>query len=84
MTFVFLSYTLEIVNHLLTPPLVQNGDTAIAMASSFGHLNIVRFLIGRGADVNSKDKVCSLFGAVTLNFDGLTAFVAFYRKESRR
>eukprot|EP01032_Pedospumella_encystans_P019710 gene19710-22411_t len=33
-----------------------NGDTAIAMASSFGHFRIVTALIVKGADVNSKDK----------------------------
>mmetsp|Transcript_38870 Transcript_38870/g.67229 ORF Transcript_38870/g.67229 Transcript_38870/m.67229 type:complete len:372 (-) Transcript_38870:4449-5564(-) len=33
-----------------------NGDTAIAMAASFGHLSIVKALVARGADVNSKDR----------------------------
>ena len=32
------------------------GITALMLAAHDGHLNVVKFLIDRGADVNAKDK----------------------------
>lgn len=61
MSLVFLPPSMDIVNILLTPYYDQNGDTAIAIAASFGHFGIVKALIAKGADVNSKDKVFTLF-----------------------
>ncbi|CAK4372692.1 unnamed protein product, partial [Aphanomyces euteiches] len=32
-----------------------SGQTALHFASSNGHMNIVKYLIGKGASVNSRD-----------------------------
>ncbi|CAI5456054.1 unnamed protein product [Caenorhabditis angaria] len=35
---------------------VYNGRTAIQIASDYGHVNIVEFLIGMGANINDVDR----------------------------
>ena len=35
----------------------QDGETALMWASGWGHMECVKVLLGRGADVNMQDKV---------------------------
>ena len=39
---------------------VQNGDTALIMASQLGHVECVKVLLGRGAQANFQDKVSTV------------------------
>jgi ankyrin repeat protein len=39
----------------------QGGYTALIMASECGHLNVVKLLISKGADVNAINEVESFF-----------------------
>jgi hypothetical protein len=43
--------------YALCPVCYQNGQTALMMASNFGHTVIVQALIGAGVDVNLQNKV---------------------------
>ena len=45
--------------------------TAVIAASSSGHLDMVKFLIDSGADVNAKDKVHSVQGALSCQGGGI-------------
>ena len=40
--------------------LVQDGHTALQFAANNGHIEVVRELLGKGADVNKVDKVNKL------------------------
>jgi ankyrin repeat protein len=39
---------------------LQNGESALHAASLFGHLKIVKELVGAGAKASLKNKVCNL------------------------
>ena len=39
---------------------VQAGNTALILASYYGHINIIKYLIENGADVNIKNNVSYL------------------------
>ena len=36
---------------------MQDGVTAVTAAASSGHLSVVEYLAGRGADIEAKNKV---------------------------
>jgi len=69
---------LSVVKALLDPeyagntdPVAQNGDTPLSLATVQGHLEIVRFLAGRGADVSATNSegVAPLHRAAQVGFD---------------
>ena len=39
---------------------LQSGQTALMKVSSGGHVDCVKLLLEKGADVNHKDKVCAV------------------------
>jgi len=40
-----------------TAPPLQNGNTALMLAAMKGHKEVLELLLGRGADIQAKDKV---------------------------
>ena len=48
---------IRILHFVLTGPLIQDGSTALRVASAFGQTDVVRLLITRGATVDIQDKV---------------------------
>lgn len=41
--------------------LLQHGETAVHMAASGGHVDVLHFLKEKGVDITLKDKVCTHF-----------------------
>ena len=48
---------IELSHFVFTGPLIQDGSTALWVASGFGRTDVVRVLITRGANVDIKNKV---------------------------